>query len=147
MTCATPKARGAYQTARALRSLLQELFAQSLRQMELLDCEDYDRIEDVIVKKGALLQILPAALEAARRHGWQLADPSTYPEDKMCASWIRECGDLAMRLQAHEKYCLGEMIARRSRVGERLSVLLSKRNAAAGYRAPSSRGRTIDTER
>jgi hypothetical protein len=147
MTRATSKARGAYQSARALRSLLQELFAQSLRQMELLECEDYDGLEDVVNRKGALMQMLPAALDACRAQGWNLQDPSTYPVDGPCAQWMCEAAQFSTRLQAHEKYCLGEMLARRSSVGQRLTVLLGKRSAAAGYRAPLTRGNRIDTAR
>ena len=147
MTRARSKAREAYTIARALRSLLQELFTQSLRQMELLECEDYETLEEVVLKKSALLDMLPPVLEAAKSQGWQLHDPSTYPEDRTCALWIREAADLSTRLQAHEKYCLGEMITRQGRVGDRLTRLLGKRNAVAGYRVPLTRGNTVNTER
>ncbi|HEY3295788.1 MAG TPA: hypothetical protein VGL38_10135 [bacterium] len=147
MTGATFKARGAYPTARALRSLLQELFAQSLRQIELLECEDYEALDEVLTRKACLAEMLAAVLEQARKLGWELQDPSTYPVQGPCVPVIRDAAELSTRLQAHEKYCLGEMIARKSRIGERLTSLLNRRTAAAGYRIPRVRGNTIDTER
>jgi len=147
MTRAVFIARGAQQTARALRSLLEELFSQSLKQMELLERENYAAIERLLERKAALLQMLPAVIAAARERGWDLHQPSTFPADETCARLLREAADFAVRLQAHEKYCLGEMITRRNRIGERLTVLLSKRNAASGYRVAQTRGRTVDASR
>jgi hypothetical protein len=147
MTRAVFIARGAPQSARALRSLLQELFTLSLRQMELLEQENYAALEDLLERKSALLQMLPPVVAAARERGWKLNDPSTFPADETCARLMREAADFSVRLQAHEKYCLGEMIARRSRIGERLAVLSCKRNAASGYRAALTRGRTVDASR
>ena len=147
MTGAMSEARGAVQSARALRSLFQELFTLSQRQMELLDSEDFHGLGDVMNRKEALLQMVPPAVAMCREHGWELDQPSTYPASGPAAGWMREAADMAIRFRAHEKYCLGEMIALRSRIGERMASLQGKRNAAAGYRVPLTRGNMVDAAR
>jgi hypothetical protein len=147
MTPASSRHRTAYRTAGSLRGVLHELFNLSLAQAEALDREDYDRLEELVAKKSTLFPLLKTAADAAEARGWKLHDPSTCPADEACAALWRESADLSRRLQAHEKYVLGQMLARRNQVGERLDALMMKRQAAAGYRAPSHRGATIDTSR
>ena len=147
MTPALSRNRAAWRVAGSLRGVLRELFNLSLTQAEALDREDYDRLENVVAQKAVLFPVLNAAVSAAGARGWNLHDPSTYPADEECASLLRESADLSRRLQAHEKYVLGQMLARRNQVGERLDALMMKRQAAAGYRGPSHRGVTIDTSR
>jgi len=147
MTPASSWNRIACRTAGSLRGVLRELFNLSLTQAQALDREDYDRLEDLVAQKSALFPLLKASAGAAKARGWELHDPSTYPVDETCASLLRESADLSRRLQAHEKYVLGQMLARRNQVGERLDALMVKRQAAAGYRGPSHRGVAIDTSR
>jgi hypothetical protein len=123
------------------------LFNLSLAQAEALEREVYDRLEHLVAQKSVLLPLLKSAMEAAEARGWKLGDPSTFPADETCAALLRESSDLSRRLQAHEKYVLGQMLAHRSQVGERLDALMMKRQAAAGYRGPSHRGVAIDTSR
>jgi hypothetical protein len=139
-------AGNAVRTAGALHRLLKELLSLSVRQMELLDRQDLDLLEEVLDQKAVILEVLPRALQTARDLGWSLEDPATYPAAEPAASFIREAADLARRLQAHERYCLGQTIARRRQLGDRLAQLSERRHAAAGYRVPGRRGTAIDCE-
>lgn len=136
--------RAALRLAAGLRGLCRELLALSTRQLELLDCDDFEALADTVDRKDALLQLLPPALAAARDRGWELHDPASFPPEGSCALLLRDAADLARRLQAHERYCLSQMIARRRQVGERLVAILEKRNAAAGYRVLQTRGAVLD---
>jgi hypothetical protein len=147
MTSAPPRNRSDCRTADGLRGVLRELFDLSLAQAQALDREDYERLESLLARKSNVLPLLQTAMTAAEKRGWKINDPSTYPADETCASLLREAADLGRRLQAHEKYVLGQMLHQRNQVGERLDALVLKRQAAAGYRGLSQRGATIDTSR
>ena len=147
MTPALSRNRAAWREAGSLRGVLRELFNLSLAQAEALDREDFDRLEELVEKKSALFPLLKSASDATEARGWKLRDPSSYPAADDCAALLRESADLSRRLQAHEKYVLGQMVTRRNQVGERLDALMMKRQAAAGYRTLSHRGATIDTSR
>jgi hypothetical protein len=134
----------AVRTAGALHRLLKELFELSVRQMELLDRHDLELFEEVIERKAVILEVLPRALQTARDLGWSLEDPATFPIAEPCASYLYGAADLARRLQAHERYCLGQTIARRRQIGDRLALLSERRHAAAGYRVPRTRGSAVD---
>jgi hypothetical protein len=136
--------RAALRLAAGLRGLFAELFALSTRQMELLDREDFDALEETVERKEALLQLLPPALGAARARGWELHNPASFPEGADCHALVAEAADLSRRLQAHERFCISQMLVRRQQVGDRLTAILEKRNAAAGYRVPSPYGGAID---
>ncbi len=136
--------RAALRLAAGLRGLFRELLALSARQMELLEAEDLEGLARTVERKDALLELLPPALGAARARGWELHDPSSFPRQGSCAVLLADAADLARRLQAHERYCLGQMIVRRQQVGDRLDAILEKRNAAAGYRVLPSHGVVLD---
>lgn len=147
MTHSSHNGREALRTAVNLRGLFRELFALSSRQVELLDREDYDGLEQAMSRKTSLLELLPGALKAARHQGWELHDPATFPQAGPCAPLVREAADWIRRFQAHERYCLGQMLARSQQLGDRLQSLFGRRTAAAGYRVPFAQGRSIDTAR
>jgi hypothetical protein len=147
MTPASSRNRIACRMAGGLRGVLRELLDLSFAQAEALDREDYDRLEGLAARKSLYLPALKAAMCKTEKLGWKLQDPSTYPSDETCAALLRESADLSRRLQAHDKFVLAQMLVHRSRVGERLDGLMMKRQAAAGYRAPSHRGAAIDTRR
>ncbi|RPH95750.1 hypothetical protein EHM69_03445 [candidate division KSB1 bacterium] len=147
MTSKPTLMRAAHQTADGLRGVLQQLFALSLAQVDALEREDYRELERLIAAKAPLLQALPALLKSAEECGWKLYDPATFPADKSCAALLTEAADFSRRLQAHEKFVLGQVLARKAQMGERLSALACKRNAAAGYREPMNQGSMIDTAR
>jgi hypothetical protein len=119
----------------------------STRQMELLDQENYDDLEEVLARKGVLLNMLPAAIEAGSRLGWSLANPESYPTESGCAELIAEAADLSRRLQAHERYCLSQAAVRRNQIDDRIAVMMNRRHAASGYAVPRSRGGRLDTAR
>jgi hypothetical protein len=144
VTSSTIAARKAVKLAGALRGLLRQLFDLSTSQMEALERNDLEGLETIAARKSELLEMLPLALEAVRAQNWALHDPSTFPKDGPCASLLNEAADLSRRLQIHEKYVLGQMVARQHQVGQRLDAIMTKRNAAAGYRVPVTRGRGID---
>jgi hypothetical protein len=144
VTSSTIAARKAVKLAGALRGLLRELFNLSTRQMEALERNDFEALESLAARKSELLEALPLALEAARAQKWVLHDPSTFPTDGPCAVILNEAADLSRRLQIHEKYVLGQLVARQGQVGQRLDSIMNKRNAAAGYRVPVTRGRGFD---
>ena len=147
MTPALSRNRAAWRVAGSLRGVLRELFNLSLTQAEALDREDYDELEVLIERKSLLLPLCEAAVKAVKLRGWNLHDPATFPADESCASLLKEAADLNRRLQAHEKYVLSQMLTRRNHYGERLDALTMKKQAAAGYRAPTHRGSTVDTSR
>ena len=144
VTSSTSAARKALKLAGALRGLLRELFALSTGQLEALERNDFEELETIVARKSELLEYLPVALDAARAQRWVLHDPATFPKDGPCGAVLQEASDLSRRLQLHEKYVLGQMLARRSQLGQRLDTILNRRNAAAGYRVPVTRGRSID---
>jgi hypothetical protein len=144
VTSSTMAARKALKLAGALRGLLRELFCLSTSQMEALERNDLEGLEVIAGRKSELLEALPIALEAIRAQNWNLHDPTTYPVDGACSQILTEAADLSRRLQIHEKYVLGQLVARKNQVGDRLDSILNKRNAAAGYRVPRTRGRSID---
>jgi hypothetical protein len=147
MTPTPSRRRSDCRTAESLRGILRELFDLSLAQAQALDREDYPRLETLLTRKADLFPLLQAAMSAAEKRGWSLSDPSTYPAEDGCASVLHEAAGLGRRLQAHEKYVLGQMLWRRNEVGERLNVLTLKRQALAGYRSLTRRGASIDTAR
>jgi hypothetical protein len=137
----------ALQTATVLRDLMRRLFTLSIRQMEMLDREDYGALEQTLTEKATLLNVLPAALEAGSRLGWKLHDPATYPTEAESAKRVCEAADLSRRLQAHERFSLSQALARRSLMDERMSALFSRRHAASGYAVPRTHGGLLDTAR
>jgi|WetSurMetagenome_2_1015567.scaffolds.fasta_scaffold491826_2 BMFP domain-containing protein YqiC len=147
MTKSLTDQRTARQTAAAVRDLLRALMALSVEQMDAVEREDYEAANSMADRKEAYLQLLPTGIERLQQCGWYLKDASTWPTDGPCAPLVREAGDLARRLQAHERYVIGQMVARKRRIADRLDVILKKRHAAAGYQVPSERGQAIDWTR
>lgn len=147
MTPQPTRSLTAWKTAGSLRGVLRELFNLSLSQGEALERDDFDRLEELVEQKAALMPLLDAAIRAGASHGWKLHDSSTYPADESCRRLLSESAELGRRLQAHEKYILGQVVARKNQIGDRLDALMMKRQAAAGYRVPQHRGSTLDTSR
>jgi hypothetical protein len=147
MTRSTSQERTARQLATTVRDLLRALMALSVRQMEAIERDDLDQALLVAEQKEALLQLLPGGVERFRQQGWNVHQPATWPPSGPCAPLVREVGDLARRLQAHERYVMGQMVIRKSRIADRLNIIMQKRHAAAGYHVPSTSGHAIDTAR
>jgi hypothetical protein len=147
MTRSVLTERRAHRTAKALRDLFHHLFELSEQQMDTLEREDFENLESLAARKAELLTLIPRAVEEAKQYGWMLHDPSTFPSEGSCAALVREAADLARRLQAHERYVLGQMVVRKNAIGTRLDAILENRNAAAGYRVMNAHGSTIDTAR
>jgi len=147
MTASLRAARSSRRTAEALRELFRELFRLSTAQVEALDRQDFASLEETLAKKTHLLELLAPALSEAERYGWKLHDSSTFPTSDPCADALREAAELSRRLQAHERFVLGQLLTHRDHIGHRLDAVMNKRFAAAGYRVPKARGATVDTAR
>jgi len=130
--------------ADAVRNYLNNLFELSIRQGEALCREDFESLENLIDQKADLLRMLDVASEKLRKMGWDLHNPSTYPKEVTSSSALREAADISRKLQAHERYILGQMIAQRQLVGDRLDAILQKRLAVTGYRTHRSHGGIVD---
>lgn len=131
-------------TAAGFRDIARELLTLSLKQSELLDHGNYSALTDLAERKEGLLKQLAAHSAEARKRGWILHDPDTFPTEETCSGLLRETADLLRRLQSHEKYVAGLMTAQQMQIGARLDEILTKRTAAVGYGFPTLRGRAVD---
>ncbi|MBU0509634.1 hypothetical protein KKH27_12475 [bacterium] len=141
-----PAGRSADQAAGRTRELLRQLLILSAGQSDALDRADYSGLGAILDRKQTLLKELDAAIRDLRERGWDLQDPQTYSRDE-CAPILREAADLSRKLQAHERYLLGSLIALRDQVGERMNAVIRKRLAATGYRGIAANGAYIDAAR
>jgi hypothetical protein len=131
--------------ATAVRDLLRTLFALSESQLAALDREDYAAATQIAQQKEELLPLLPIGVSRLSERGWALHNTASWPLERALASVLQEASDLARRLQAHERYMMGQMVMRKNRAADRLTTILRARHAAAGYQKAAARGATVDT--
>jgi hypothetical protein len=137
--------RTAAREAAAVRDLLRMLFTLSENQLTALDREDYAGAAQIAQQKEELLPMLPICISRLSELGWTFQNPAAWPPGGCIAAVLQEANDLARRLQAHERYMMGQMMMRKNRAADRLTVILRTRHAAAGYQKATSRGATVDT--
>lgn len=142
-TTSTP-ARSGQSEASAARELLEMLFDLSNRQGDALNREDYSALEGLLTEKSDLLTKFQEAVNSLREMGWDLNNPTTYPKDSAVAATLREASDISRKLQAHERYVLGQMIVQRQLAGDRMDAILQKRMAVTGYSISRERGGIFD---
>jgi hypothetical protein len=131
--------------AAAVRDLFRTLFALSENQLAALDREDYAGATQIAQQKEELLPLLPICMSRMSELGWTFQNPASWLAESSVAAVLQEANDLARRLQAHERYMMGQMILRKNRAADRLTILLRTRHAAAGYQKATSHGATVDT--
>ena len=137
-------ARSGQKAAITAREILSDLFELSNRQADALNRENYEELDLLITKKADLLAALDNIVAGLKERGWELNNPTTYPKDSTIAAALRDAADISRRLQAHERYILGQMIVQRQFVGDRMDRIMQKRLAIAGYQAIRRRGQLID---
>lgn len=137
-------ARSGQPEASAARELLEKLFNLSNRQGDALNREDYSALDELLTEKSDLLAQLQETVKGLRVMGWDLNNPTTYPKDSAVAAVLREASDISRKLQAHERYVLGQMIVQRQFAGDRMDAILQKRMAVTGYSVSRERGGIFD---